>query len=66
MNFLNKNRKHPKTNNYLVSTSQLRFRFIFVTLLSVFLLATGSQNIYSQNTKKNKVRLKANYVKNRR
>ena len=63
MNFLNKNRKHPNTNNYLVSTSQLRFRFIFVTLLSVFLLATGSQNIYSQNTKKNKVRLKANYVK---
>ncbi len=41
---------------------QLKFRFIFLALLSVFFVSTGVQNLHAQ-TKKNKVRLKADYVK---
>jgi hypothetical protein len=43
--------------------NQLKFRFIFLALVSVFFVATGFQNLNAQNTKKNKVRLKSNYVK---
>jgi hypothetical protein len=40
-----------------------KFRFIFLVLSSVFFVSTGFQNLNAQNTKKNKVRLKADYVK---
>jgi hypothetical protein len=43
--------------------NQLKFRSIFLVVLSVFLLITGFQNLYAQNVKKNKVRIKAQYVK---
>jgi len=43
--------------------NQLKFRSIFLVILCVFLLVTGFQQLYAQNAKKNKVRLKAQYVK---
>ncbi len=43
--------------------NQLTFRAVFLVVLSVFLLMTGFQNLYAQNAKKNKVRVKAQYVK---
>jgi len=42
---------------------QLKFRFIFIALLSVFLLSASFQNLYAQDAKKNKLRLKADYYK---
>lgn len=43
--------------------NQLKFRFIFLTILSVFLLSTGFQNIYAQKAKKQeKVRVKVQPV----
>lgn len=38
-------------------------RFIILLLLAVFFSSTLTQNIYAQETKKNKIRLKAEYVK---
>ena len=43
--------------------NQLKFRFIFLALGSLFFVAVGFQDLNAQNTKKNKVRLKADYVK---
>ena len=43
--------------------NQLNFRYIFLALLSVFVLTAGFQNVYAQKAKKNKVRLKAQYIK---
>ena len=43
--------------------NQLNFRLIFLAFISVVLLTTSFQNIYAQKAKKNKVRLKAQYVK---
>ena len=43
--------------------NQLKNRFIFLALASIFFVATGFQNLNAQNTKKNKVRLKIDYVK---
>lgn len=43
--------------------NQLNFRFIFPALISVFLITTCFQDLNAQTTKKNKVRLKADYVK---
>ncbi|MBE9488771.1 MAG: hypothetical protein IMY67_00635 [Bacteroidetes bacterium] len=43
--------------------NQLNFRFIMLALVSVFLFSASFQNIYAQGAKKNKVRLKADYVK---
>ena len=43
--------------------NQLNFRFIMLALVSVFLFSASFQDIYAQGTKKNKVRLKADYVK---
>jgi len=42
--------------------NQLNFRFIFLVLISAFFVSTGVQHLNAQ-TKKNKVRLKADYVK---
>ena len=42
---------------------QLKFRFIFIALLSVILLSLSFQNLYAQDAKKNKLRLKADYFK---
>jgi hypothetical protein len=42
---------------------QLNFRFVFLTLLSVFLLTSFSQNLYAQDGKKNTVRLTVDYTK---
>jgi len=43
--------------------NQLNFRYVFLTLLSVFLFTSLTQEIQAQDIKKNKVRLKADYVK---
>ncbi|AMC12043.1 hypothetical protein Lupro_12565 [Lutibacter profundi] len=43
--------------------NQLKFRFIFLAILSMLLLSTGSQDVYAQKVKKVKVRLKAQYIK---
>jgi len=43
--------------------NQLKFRFIFLALVGAFLLSTSFQNLHAQDVKKNKVRLKADYVK---
>ena len=43
--------------------NQLNFRYIFLSLLSVFLFTSLTQEIQAQDAKKNKVRLKADYVK---
>ncbi|RLD28680.1 MAG: hypothetical protein DRI75_05900 [Bacteroidetes bacterium] len=41
----------------------LNYRFIFLLLVSIFLFSSSFQNLNAQNAKKNKVRLKADYVK---
>jgi len=43
--------------------NQLKFQSIFIALLSVFILIPGFQNLYAQSAKKNKVRIKAQYIK---
>ena len=43
--------------------NQLNFRYIFLSLLSVFLFTSLTQEIQAQDAKKNKIRLKADYVK---
>jgi len=43
--------------------SPLKNYFIFLALFGVFLSSTIFQNLYAQDAKKNKVRLKADYVK---
>jgi len=43
--------------------SQIKFRLISLLLIGIFLSATGFNDLYAQDTKKNKVRLKADYVK---
>ena len=43
--------------------SQLKLRIIFMTILGVFILSAGFHDLYAQDTKKNRVRLKADYVK---
>lgn len=43
--------------------NQLKFRFIFLAILSMLLLSTGLQDVYAQKVKKEKVRLKAKYIK---
>ena len=63
MNFSRKNHEHHKTTSCFVSKEQLKFRFIILVLLGLFLCSTAFQNLYAQNAKKNKVRLKADYVK---
>jgi len=42
---------------------KLKLNSLFIALLGVFLFTTSFQNIYAQNAKKNKVRLKADYIK---
>ncbi|MDX5584049.1 MAG: hypothetical protein QNK20_03835 [Aureibaculum sp.] len=42
---------------------QLKLSSLFIVLLGIFLFCTAFQNIYSQDAKKNKIRLKADYVK---
>jgi hypothetical protein len=41
----------------------LKLRLVFLVLTSVFFISTSFQNLNAQNTKKSKVRLKADYVK---
>ena len=43
--------------------NQLKFRFIFLAIISVFLLSTSFQNLHAQKVKKEKVRLKVQYIK---
>lgn len=43
--------------------NRLKFRFIFLALVGVFLFSANFQNLHAQSAKKNKVRLKAYYVK---
>ena len=43
--------------------NQLKNKFIFLILLGVFLCSSSFQKVYAQDVKKNKVRLKADYVK---
>ncbi len=43
--------------------NQLKNNVVFLALLGVFLLTTGFQKLYAQDAEKNRVRLKANYVK---
>jgi hypothetical protein len=43
--------------------NQLKFRYVFLVIVSVFICLANFQDIYAQNAKKNKVRLKAEYVK---
>lgn len=43
--------------------NQLNFRIIFLALLSVFVFTTSFYEVQAQNAKKNKVRLKAQYIK---
>jgi hypothetical protein len=43
--------------------NQLKFRYVFLVIVSVFICLANFQNLYAQNAKKNKVRIKAEYVK---
>ena len=43
--------------------NQFKNNFIYLALLGVFILATGFQKLYAQDAEKNRVRLKADYVK---
>ena len=43
--------------------NQLNFRIIFLALISVFVFTTSFYEVHAQNAKKNKVRLKAQYIK---
>ena len=46
-----------------MSKKRLNFRSIFLLLLGMFLFSSGQQHLYSQDAPKNKVRIKAYYVK---
>ena len=63
MNFSRKNHEHHKANRYFVSKSQLKLRIIFLAFLGVFIFSTSFNDLYAQDVKKNKIRLKADYVK---
>jgi len=41
---------------------QLKFKAVFLAIISVFLLATSFQNVNAQSVKKNKLRIKALYI----
>lgn len=43
--------------------NQLKFRFLFLSILSVLLFSTSLQNLHAQKVKKEKLRLKVQYVK---
>ncbi len=43
--------------------TSINYRFIVPLMVSVLFLSTSIQNIYAQDTKKNTVRLKADYIK---
>ena len=43
--------------------NRINTRFIFLAILGVFVFATNFQSLHAQTAKKNKVRLKAQYVK---
>ncbi len=43
--------------------NKLNFRYIFCLLIGFMLIVFGSQKFYAQDAEKNKVRLKADYVK---
>ncbi|NOQ91800.1 MAG: hypothetical protein GQ552_03685 [Flavobacteriaceae bacterium] len=43
--------------------NQLKYRFIILAFISVWFFSMGSQNLYAQKAKKNKVRLNVQYVK---
>jgi hypothetical protein len=42
--------------------NQLNFRAVFLAIISVFVLATSFQNLNAQSVKKNKLRIKAQYI----
>ena len=43
--------------------NKLNFRYIFLLLVCIFIQSTISNNLYAQNSKKNKVRIGVDYVK---
>lgn len=56
-------RKHHKTNRFFMSKSLLHIPFFFLTMLTVFLLSISVNNIWAQEAKKHKVRIRADYEK---
>ena len=63
MNFSRKYLKFPQSNRCFMSKSRLNFRSILLLLLGLFLFSSGQQHLYSQDSPKNKVRIKAYYFK---
>ena len=63
MNFSKKYLEFPQSNECSMSKSRLNFRSISLMLLGIFLFSSGHQHLYSQESPKNKVRIKAYYVK---
>ena len=41
----------------------INYRFVFLIIISGFFLSINVQNLYAQDTKKNSIRLKADYIK---
>ena len=54
--------KFPRSNGCFMRKGQFNLRSIFLLLLGMFLFSSG-QHLYSQDSPKNKVRIKAYYVK---
>ena len=63
MIFSRKYLKYPQSNRRFMNKNRLNFQSIFLLLLGMFLFSSGQQHLYSQDAPKNKVRIKAYYVK---
>ena len=63
MNFSKKYLEFPQSNECFMSRSRLNLRSILLLMLGMFLFSSGQQHLYSQDSPKNKVRIKAYYVK---
>lgn len=64
MNFSRKNHELYKTKNYFGNKNKLNQRLIFLTLAGVIAFSFGfNTKLHSQETKKNTVRLKVDYIK---
>jgi hypothetical protein len=63
MSFSRKYLEYLQAKECFMSKSRLKLRSILLLFLGLFLFSSGQQHLYSQDSKKNKVRIKAYYVK---
>ena len=63
MNFSTKNHENLRNNRCIVSKILLKIPFLFLTVMSVFLLSIPFNNLLAQEAKKHRVRIRTDYVK---